>query len=280
MKLLLALALTFLLAGCGGSSSSPPIQADPAGPTQPLIPLKRPVRFGYYGAFDDEVLDHVTTVFVAKWGDTDPEVLSQNLLRAKTAGVADAIFVLDWLCFTPDVPKKYKGVEEVKPYLEALRSSGVLDMITFLYPHDEPEGYGITSEDMLKCCEDLRALWPGPKLAVIYGDHIDRRGLAGFDLIGIDSYDHGTDVFMQQYEPLKAALLPHQRLMIVPGGSSPWRETIQPFYDYAAQNERVDLICPFLWTDQASTPGIRSNGMAPQYEAVGLACRASLSLPV
>ncbi len=93
-------------------------------------------------------------------------------------------------------------------------------------------------------------------------------GISTFDWCGVDNY--GADIFNNgNYNTLLAQMRPEQKTIYVPGGGNPWREDPMPWYTRALQDQRCAMIMPFIWLDVEGRQGIRSNGMAPQYEAVG-----------
>ncbi len=62
-------------------------------------------------------------------------------------------------------------------------------------------------------------------------------------------------------------LKPGQKMILVPGGASPWKTDPTAFYNYAQTEPTVIGIIAFSWLDYENKPnvGIRVNGMAKAY---------------
>lgn len=285
----LAACAVLTLAGCGGSSqgSTPPAPPPIPAPTEPpaFLPSRRGLLFAYFGAMQDETLGFVNATFAGHWGDTDLSVIAGNIMAAQARGASAAILDLGNACYSPGAPRRYLGsaaTANVRAIFSALQQAGALAFVRILYPIDEPErDSNIPEVDIIACNADLRAVaveFPelaGVRLACIYGDGEDYRGLVSYDLVGFDAYGMGTDAMGAQYDRLATRLLPGQQTILVPGCCDPWRAAIGPWYDKAQQSPEVGLVMPFLYDDTAANLGIRSNGRAPECNAAAAAIRAA-----
>jgi hypothetical protein len=147
--------------------------------------------------------------------------------------------------------------------------------------HDEPEINGFTHEQIMSSNaitkQVIQKLGLTTKLGVIYSAAAFGKwqGISSYDWVGFDNY--GGDIFKANgdYSKLKKVLTPTQRIILVPGGATPWKEDPKPFQNAAENDPQVVLIMPFIWFDNADPAhgvgaGIRSNGMSEAYKAVGL----------
>ena len=162
---------------------------------------------------------------------------------------------------------RYRGnADAVRPLLEQLRRLGMLDLVIGLYPADEPDLH-YSDQDVRSANHDLKTLcaeFPqlgACNLVVIYSDHYPV-GLDSFDWVGWDNYGAGPQV-----RPLG----PSQRLILVPGGASPWRESPDAFVATAQTHPEVIAVLAFVYPNYSDF-GISTNGMAPAY------CRAGRTL--
>ena len=283
MRLVLALAL--LLAACGGGGGSS--NSNPA--PSPIPPSPHVLHYGYFGIDGNqlaETADHVSFVLALDWGDWNSPGYDEfrtgqhiaQLQEAQARGIKDAWVAVGYLVFTARpgcLEYCYAVRPDAIPRLRAFRAQlqalGLDAMVSALYPVDEPDAHGISSDDLARLLSQIKAEWPA-YLAVIYGDTGHFPALGSYDLIGKDKYGAGAGV-LQELPPLTG----QQRHILVPGGASPWRQDPQPFYDYAAAHADVYAIVPFCWFDRQpgenSGPGIRSNGMAAAYTRIGKAIK-------
>lgn len=256
----------------------------------PALPRTEPLRFGYFcldGNQLEETADHVSYVMLPDWGtwalpDYDAfrsSTMVTQLQEAKARGVKEAWIMVGWLVFTAQPGSCYAGscfrvrpdaMTRVATFRAQLATAGVVDMVKVLYPADEPELYGLDDASLLPLLAQIKAAWPGPKLAVIYGgDGHGYPGLQGFDLVGKDKYDVGTRI-LEELPPIRAG----QSWLVVPGGADPWRQDPAPFVEFAKQHGNVYAVVAFTWFDNyggTTHKGIRSNGMADAYRAAGRA---------
>lgn len=245
--------------------------------TVPVPQPSTPADFTYFGGADDEVITDVTMRWLPRWGGL---TIVDDFLWTKAAGINKVILELTGLCYSGN-PLRYQAStakNAVRARFKELQDAGVLDMVKVLYPIDEPD---VPEADIVQCNADLCMVaseFPElaqVKLAVIYGDHQEWRGLASYvgpggGLIGIDSYDHGANVLTDIYPQLEASLSANQSLIVVPGGADPWRQDPTPFVEYS-KTHRVGLICAFIFDSHwggTQNRGIVDNGMRPAYAAI------------
>jgi hypothetical protein len=296
---LASLALVLLLSACGGGSGgnapAPVVKPQP-------VPVSRsaPLRLGYYGAVRDagagksstaETADHISFVWTGPWGDwttaegrADIALDAEDFLHeASELGVDNAIvdvsFTL-WIAAEDNLPAGYRGTVELHQFLTTLRNDGLAPMVRALYLQDEPELYGITDAMYCRAATDARAVlaqfpeFHDVKIAVVYSDNFNKLpGIGCVDIAGFDAY--GTNIFAGKYDEFTARLRPDQQTLLLAGGSDPWRANLDSFYSMANADERVYAIVGFVWWDhwEPTHPdwhGIRSNGMACSYRAMGL----------
>jgi hypothetical protein len=236
-------------------------------------PPRAGIEFGYFGVDGAQVSEtaaHVTFVHTPDWGDwdnaADRERIAQQtiayLQEAQARGVRNAWLSVGFLVF--DNAFHYRGSAELVAFKARIEALGLGPMVVALYPVDEPELHGITSASLTAALADIRVAWPGPKLAVIYGDHGSYPALDAYDWIGKDDYGRGIPVI---------GVRPDQRVIVVPGGTDPWRDDPESFYAYATANTNVVAIIAFVWFDHfggTANRGIRSNGLSSAYCDVGM----------
>jgi hypothetical protein len=270
MRWLMPLGFALLLAGCGGGGGS--TSSSPSTPPVPPAP-RTPPLFAYFGLASrqiEETADHVTAVMTPDWGNWDDPADRERiahatidaLLAARAHGIERAIVSCGFLCFT--AMYRYRGVEDLVAFRQRVEAAGLASMVTALYPIDEPDGHPTSDAVMTQAYSEIRAAWPGPAIAVIYGDMGHFPGLSAVDWAGRDDYGRGNGV-LERLPPIRG----DQRWIVVPGGCDPWRQDPQAFVEFA-QRENVAWFCPFIWLDQwggTSNAGIRSNGLAESYRA-------------
>lgn len=270
-----ALALAALLAACGGGSGGSAATA----PLPPPSALRSDLLFGYYYGRPDHVLevaDHANLYWVA--ADGGPAAQIAALQKAREAGIRNVVLMLPLTTPEGATPT----AEDRRAWLEEINQVGALSAdVRALYWVDEPDTPRHRRETAQIVAQNaiLRAVMAefpalaGAKLAVIYSCGGDRPGVAAFDWVGCDAYGDGCEALDRWVEPMRRALLPGQRLILVPGGADPWRQSPTCFEAYAHREPAVVAIVPFLWqteTDEGVTyRGIRENGMAPLYRAAG-----------
>jgi hypothetical protein len=265
MKPLLVAVILLLVAGCGGGGGSRP---DPI--PQPPVAKRTDVLLGYYwgnAAAASETADHAN-LYWATFGYGEPAQV-EGIRAAKAAG--QRVVLMLWHGMTE---------EQVSAFLERLKNLDLLGPVAALYYFDEPDLMDLQESFVVEASAMLRrslARFPemkDTKLAVFYACKSGMRpGLHTFDWVGCDDYDSGCGVLGQATASLRGAMTLTQRLMIIPGGGSPWRQDPACFEDYAHANPVVVAVVPFLWQsveDRGNTyQGIKENGMADAYRAAG-----------
>lgn len=156
----------------------------------------------------------------------------------------------------------------------------VLHQVVALYVIDEPDGRNCTHHDVMSACVLLRQValdYPalaGVKLAVTYSYKGTLPGIDALDWVGLDDYGKGSGVLIgREWLQMMSHLRPDQRCYVVPGGANPWRQNPEAFRRYAHATPQCIGIMPFMWGPRDDSgeknDGIKSNGMAPVYEALG-----------
>lgn len=275
MRLVALVIVALLLGGCSGGSGGGAIPIPPA--VVPLI-LSPGTLFGYFGILGTQLADtakHVNLAYCMDWSDWDDpaarewmaDTIIAQLTEAKARGIPNSIVAVGFLTFTKAYA--YRGTAELVAFRDRCAAAGLQP--TALSILDEPDVYKVPDALMAQAATEIRAAWPGPKLAVIYGQNRHYPGIAAFDWAGMDHY--GVDIFANgDVADLKAHLRPEQRVILVPGGASPWKESPQAFVRHANTDSQVAAIVGFIygdgWGNDPTNVGIEGNGMLAQYGAI------------
>lgn len=271
LALILALLVLVALAGCGGGGGGG--QPPRIEPGEPVV-IRADTLYGYYADGGKDLLEthaHVNLAWTMGWGEGDYlQSVTAQITRALALGVPNVVLGL---------PTGTHGdVGLARSILEQMHAQGLLAPVVALYPQDEPELHGISAEKVREFNAALRVvlatLGRGDiKLAVIYTGSPAHPGIETYDWVGFDDYNYGAGIFTNgQYDLLKAKLRPDQRILLVPGGSSPWEQDPEPFFAVAVKDPQVIGIIPFVWWDNADSgvgKGIRSNPARKAYCTVG-----------
>jgi hypothetical protein len=229
------LVLLLMTAACGGGGGEAPVAA---------APQRTDLLFGYFGDCDGcvaETQGHTNLAWVMGWGADG--AYERHAAEAVGAG-QQIMLAVCWSC----------GADGMRWSFDRLRAIGALARVVALYPQDEPDVAGLTAEQVAALCALVRAVaseYPEiahAPLAAIYGTR-GSEGIEQFDWIGRDNYGSG---------PIVPIRLPHQRVMLVPGGADPWREDPAAFLETANRTPAVVAIVPFIWR----WPDGRSGGIA------------------
>jgi hypothetical protein len=260
---ILAVVCTLMIVSCGGGGVDTNAQVD-----RPAT-LRTDIKFGYFASVPgqaEEVAAH-TNIFM-DGGFTSPELSAQSILAADKPTL---LSVQQYLFSTvggasvlrPDARDRLRG------YLSTLRALGALRRVVGLYPHDEPEIYGLTEPQFVEavnlCREVGREYGVESVIATIYTSAGPWIGIGAVDWAGFDDYSKGSAIFFNgQYARFKAALRPTQRIILVPGMADPWRADVTAFVNMAHSDQQVIWVMPFVWFDGAENTGkgIKSNGLA------------------
>lgn len=274
--IILVIVITVILVGCARFTN--PGDTNYNGP-------RDTVYYGYYGDLSyqyEEVKDHVNTVWIAAW-DRHPrswvDVVHERVLQASKDGIKSVIMMTN----DTYVNKRfnYIALSELEELFNKLDTSNLLDKVVAIYPTDEPDGSGISSEEIAKgnaAIRNVMSKYPALKntaLAVFYTGSEQYQGIQYYDWVGFDEYDIGEKALQAKYRRMLTRLRSDQRTMIIPGGCDKWRQDPRPFVDFALENPRVVALVPFIWIDNAAPGnddvglGIRSNGLANLYRDAG-----------
>jgi hypothetical protein len=253
----------------------------PSAPAMPPLPaaLRTDLFFGYFHTFDNqaaETAEHVNIMFESGWFGAQATAASMKAHGKRTI-LCLSVECYDWA--DGAVTPRADAVDRMAATFSALRAAGVLGQVVALYPIDEPDLTGKSDSDILAMCAAVRsaarpfAVLAGVKLAVIYANKNTLPGMAAFDWVGLDDYPAREGVLASPiFTNLLAQMLPHQELILVPGGADPFRQDPEAFRRFAHSDPRVVGILAFMWARQypGTLPGIGTNGMADKYRALGL----------
>jgi hypothetical protein len=240
----------------------------------------RTVRFGYYGDCPSciaETRDHASMLWVAGWGGPGPSQTDKIIERAIIAAPIETVIMLPGMYVNGKLNPA--ALIAARKIFTGLQQAGVLDHVAAIYPQDEPNLVGLSDASVREANEALRGVMAefveldGTPLAVIYNTSPGRPGLSTYDWVGIDSYQLGTTILGRPLDDLKQSLRPDQRVLLVPGGVSPWEQDPSPFFAVADRDPQIIGIVAFLWHDNAAKglgAGISSNGMAEPYRSMAL----------
>ncbi len=239
---------------------------------------RKGLLFGYYGDGDSnlaETHDHVNLAWVYGWGSS-VDTLANAMEHIREAGS----YNIRTIVLGVESVYLFDGENWLRQYLQALSSKGLLQDVKALYPIDEPDTGDtpktdaeviLTNQMVRRVAAEFPEL-ANVKLAVIYGDR-GFPGIGSYDWVGFDNYGQMEAIFCDgSYQSLKDALRSDQRILLVPGGASPWEQDPAPFYNKAVEDTQVIALIPFIWQDNAAPgvgAGIRSNGTKPRYIQAG-----------
>ena len=257
--------LILLLASCGGGSGGSYTNSPP-----PTVQRTEPLNYGYFGSHPtqlDETKDHVNLYMAMDW-DGEAEQIAQ-MQRAKALGIPNLLYL----------PEAYLSEDATRNRLKALSALDLLGNVKAAYLYDEPDLAGFSAQQVNTATALARRVLAefglSIPLAVIYTGRETYPGIESYDWIGFDAYGEREQIFSNgKYDRLKSKLRPDQRIILVPGGADVWRQDPSAFLAKAQSDPQVTLIMPFIWRDLADPAngamlGIRSNGLAPAYRAIG-----------
>lgn len=276
-----------IVAACGGGGGGSDSQ-----PSQPPAQQRTsPLKYGYFGVEGDQIAetaDHVNVVFAMDWGEPYWNTregrqsiggkVIEHLQAAKARGIKEAWIGVGFLTFTTtegcDGHYCYHprtDLSELREFKTQLQALGLYEMVTMLYPVDEPELHGLTDATLSPLLQAIKTEWSA-SLGVIYGDTHDYPGIRLYDKVGKDKYGAGPGV-LNELPPITVA----QQHLLVPGGacglSDRGPENPQPFYDYAKTHESVYAIVPFVWFEFNGGCGIRNGPYRQEYVNIGKAIK-------
>ena len=213
--------------------------------------------FWYYGSFQnqlEETKDHVDIYHVTPW---EGDICS----KVKAAGEAGLPVMLTG----PDADK------ELMIVLKKLETLDLLKYVKYLYVQDEPN---FNPAPNIRAVKSLVKQFDfDPKYVVIYsGQNANYIDIEEYDFVGIDDYYAREGVLNTKVLDLRKRLNDRQKLILVPGGCSPYRQDPTPFYKRAMEDDKIGMVCAFTYfSPQVPTPefteGICKNGMLPLYRA-------------
>ncbi len=237
--------------------------------------------YGYYSCKGNQVAEtkgHVNLLMESQFDG--PDKCIQNILDAGVPAMVDVSFQVFAKELAGRVGMRTDAEQRLRDFFTLLASRGALQYVHYLYPIDEPNNTVTTADELAKAIHLVRRVateFPalnGVRLAVIYAEDKPFDCQQLYDLIGYNDYDMKSSIlYSKKFEAFLASLLPHQGIMLVPGGA--YGQDPTPFINYAHTCPQVKVVMPFLWFDDATgsvgAGGIRSNGMAEAYRAAGRA---------
>lgn len=240
-----------------------------------------------------ETADHIDLAWTGTWGDSVTvegraalrDLTVKYLQEAKERGITKAMVTVDYFLWVTlgNNHTAYRGSEfvttEARLLFDRLKAEGLLDMVTVVYPQDEPEIYGIDGTMFCLAISDIRGVlseYPElakTKVAVIYAANHGYPGIDCVDIAGFDDYDSRDRIFTNgDYTRFVSMLRADQQTLLVAGGSEPWLQDPTPFYQKAIADNRVYALVGFVWFDQygqTSYRGIRSAPTRQSFCTVG-----------
>lgn len=258
------LCTSTLIAACGGGGGGS------SSPTPAPVPVvqRSDLLFGYFGTCptcQQETSGHTNLLFEAPdWFGL--QVTIDDMTRQQSPTIL----------FTP------RDERRLRDLLASLQNANVLRYVVALYPQDEPDNAGMSEAEVVAMVSLQRQIAAQfvelntVSIAVIYGSQgHNTPGISAFDWVGFDDYDRGAGVLDSEWAAFRSRVRVDQRLILVPGGASPWRTDPVSFLAYANSDPQVVAIVPFIWFDNAggAGQGIRSNGMKHSYCITGTAIK-------
>ena len=294
-RTLTSLAALALLTGCSSDSSAPASTTTPTASTpatqQPgtVTPLPTPATppatttaphrldtsfFGVLDGVDEhglpriqvaETAGMVTRLWVTPWswgGDEAAQIAGIN-----AAGLPTTLDVSAHLWEPGDNASglRYDARQRLEAYRARLEAAGALVHVDAISPIDEPNlDYRDKSGSIVAAVAIIRDVFPGLRVRCIYAGYRSPCSPELFDDIGADSYQGGDNVLLQGgvISNFALKLLPHQGLILVPGGADTrYRQpTPSEWVSYAqvhmALGRRVEL-CAFAWRTPADQPVLK-----------------------
>lgn len=255
----------------------------------PAAPQRKDLLFGYYGCYGNQVAETaggVNLLWATLWGDgTRPgDAIDQAITDMRAENMTTVLDVGTVIIGPAATPRAMADGAEaaLRALFARLKAAGVLHLVRFIVPCDEPNLRKDGTIDLMPTAAALirrvAAEFPelaGVKLGVIYAtprfnpmEHIEL-----FDVVGFDDYDLKSSIFAPggMYEQMRARLRPDQRTWILPGAC--YGQDPAPFLNFANANPEVCAIVPFLWCTvpwESAFKGIVDQpAMRAQYEALG-----------
>lgn len=284
MIALLMMVLIMCISSCGGGGGTD----SGSLPISPVVVVNTPL-YGFYASADnpndltlpldptiktsvEETANFVNVVMVGHWkGET--EIISDSQKSVELGVTKLIVPVLNY--YNPNT-SRFEGVLNL---LNDMRNLGLLQYVVAVYPIDEPNvnnpagDFGAALDDLraqLDTMDDTKNI----KLFSIYGPV--RFGFANiqkYDWVGYDDYDLRDTVFATIDSTVRPLLKPGAKIVLVPGGFTPYQQDPASFYTYAQTHADVALIMPFIWIDVKANDisGIRSNPTRQIYINLGCA---------
>jgi hypothetical protein len=278
MRLLSAFLASLALFGCA------PAGVDPNASVPAPSTLRTDLQFGYYASVptvkgDDtgqiqETREHVNVYMDMLFGGEQFTIDSILYMKKPT------ILGVQYWMYDERNRAKVDGEAQLIAYLGRLQAAGALQYVTDAYPLDEPDLLGTPESEIQAVNAAVRRAFAlygmYPRLSVIYGVGFTWNGVRWYDDIGFDNYSAGSGIFYNgDIAKLKAvANKPGQKIWLVPGGASPWRQDPTQFINYAHSDPQVRGLINFVYFDsthpsQLYGKGIRTNGTRSAYCAAG-----------
>lgn len=268
---ILALTGLYFLTGCGGGGA----QYMPAKVVNP----RTGILYGYYGRDEAQCVQtagHVNLVIEMRWDSLSDTIARMKEQPLKTIlGVEQDVWASN---YTPLPVATAKA--NLENTFNQLKAAGVLNQVIGFYPIDEPDIWNASDANVTAVNQTIRevaAQYPELKNAVLvvtYANTGRYPGLKSFNWVSVDDYPQGSNVLIgSAMTGLRSQMQPGQRLFLMPGGASPFKNDPTAFVRQAQSDPLVVAVIPFLWKDYEANgknnQGISSNGLAAEYNAVG-----------
>lgn len=215
--------------------------------------LRKDLKLGYFGCMRDQPARTRESVnmFSDMFFDGVENAIKNIRYMAMTTHIGLDYFI--WEKTTSGTYEPYSDAEDrVRALLTKFQTEDVLKYVELVSVVDEPDNKKIDDEAMTAAVAMVRRVLKefdsSAKMYGVYGALFTWPGIDSLDVVGMDNYGPGTQIFKNgDYDRWLARLQPHQTTMLFPGVADPWRHSIQNWINHAHQDPRVYGIMMFVW---------------------------------
>ena len=260
--------------------------------TIPEAPQRSDLLFGYYGCTGDQVAEtqgHVNLHWECFWGGVDKAIADMRAANMTTVLDLGGPTLSDYGALPRTIRPDAEA--QLRALFDRLHSEGVLHLVKYLLPSDEPNlpenGSVHLLPEIMPLIRRVAVSYPalvGVQYGCVYYSDLPMDHIELFDVVGFDQYEEKSGIFAPGalYERMKKRLRPDQKTWLVPGAT--YGQDPQPFLNFANGNDEVLGIVPFLWRNPHGDPkfdGIHSMPeMREKYRTAGLKIKgASIERP-